>query len=161
MSRILALDPGARHCGWIIRTGRTLDAHGTITNPGPLTPIHGPYLTTIADLIEQYAPEVDHVAVEDVVAPKGFNHGQRAPINPESLIGTAAVLGVILTTARMAGFDVHRIRPGGNGAGCLATYPEALITTAERRGNWKARVAGKGARCHERSSWDISLRVVA
>lgn len=159
MTHILAIDPGARATGWVIRAGQALLNHGTITNPGKLAPIDTNYLNTIASLIGTYAHFADAIAVEDVNAPTGFKAGQRAPINPESIIGVSAVLGVVLTAARYHGYTPIRIRPGGNGAGCLATYPEALVSAAERRGNWRAKPAGKGLLNHERSAWDVSLRV--
>lgn len=160
MTHILAIDPGARQTGWIIRAGQALLGHGTITNTGKLTPIDRDYLIAVSELIDQFSTLATVIAVEDVTAPKGFKHGQRAPINPESLIGVSAVLGTVLQAARHNGFEAHRVLPAGHGSGCLATYPERLVSDAERRStNWKARQAGKGALNHERSAWDVSLRV--
>jgi hypothetical protein len=90
------------------------------------------------------------VAVEDVNSPKLFINGKRQMISPESLIGTAAVMGGLVSWAATEGFPCLLVAPGGNGSGRRESYPAEL---------WGAREgpAGTGRLGHVRSAWDIAL----
>lgn len=107
------------------------------------------YLLEIFDAIKDAqaadrGPHAGEIAVEDAQAPTGWNAGERAPIDPAGLLGTARILGGI--EGRWP--NRHLVAPGGHGALPLELYPNLLRGPREK--------IGTGRRRHARSAWDIA-----
>lgn len=157
---ILGCDPGGKFCGLALVRGDELVAWDLVERTegqsiagwigecysGALMLVseHGHVGEWIAEL-----PSIT-VAVEDVNSPKLYINGKRQMISPESLIGTAAVMGGLVSWAATEGFPCLLVAPGGNGAGPFSAYPEELRPT---RGKGR----GYDKMNHCRSAWDIAL----
>ena len=110
-------------------------------------------MTRVADETEKLVAEhaVDLIAVELVRVPNVWHGGRRQVLNPESLIATAQVLGAIQA---LTCCPIVEVPPGNMGKGPLGGYPDALVSTGERRrDNWRACV-GTGRLRHARAAWD-------
>lgn len=158
MSLIVGIDPGHDETGVVARMGDHLAGAWLVTRDTSV----GAEMPTVADLAE-VNDTIDEaagrllevanglgsvlVAVEGLVAPRAFMtpDGKRRLMSPRGLMGTAMVLGAILSQFPAAVL----IEPGHNGDGPLTAYPEALRPT---------RGLGKGYDSfrHLRSAWDIA-----
>ncbi len=156
-SLILGCDPGGRFCGLALVRDRELVAWDLVERSagqslaGWVGECYSGALLLCADLHMGYPARLPvTVAVEDVNSPKLYINGRRQMISPESLIGTAAVMGALVAWAATEGFPCLLVAPGGNGSGPREGYPAEL---------WGAREgpAGTGKLNHVRSAWDIAL----
>jgi len=109
-------------------------------------------LAVIADIktILTNCPDHIPIGIEGVTEPKGFNRGQRAPINPAGIIKAGIVLGAMVATWPNAPI----IPPGGNGSQHYSHYPAALI--GRRPKDLPGVSNGAGTRDHEQSAYDIA-----
>jgi hypothetical protein len=156
---VLGIDPGAKFCGLALVRGRDLVAWTLLERDGQ----------SVKDWVEQCRTRVvllaartfppglkvfraDHltVAIEAVVKPQSHIDGKLRMNSPESLIGTAAVMGGMVVWAATEGFPCVLVPPGGNGSGRREGYPPEL---------WGAREgpAGTGKLNHVRSAYDCAL----
>lgn len=136
---VLGVDPGGT-TGLVMRNGDELLWHATA---------HGWEDALKCLQAAPLWPEAQRVAIEEVVAPRGFANGQRAPINPGSLIPTAMAAGACAAWAWVGPVGVVWVPPGHNGQGALSAYPEPLRPT---RGQGK----GSDSLRHCRSAWDVA-----
>lgn len=155
---ILGCDPGGKFCGLALVRGRELVAWDLVERTagqgiaGWIGECYsGAHVLTYNHTVSGY-PDSDHVtvAVEDVNSPKLYINGKRQMISPESLIGTAAVMGGLVSWAATEGFPVKLVPPGGNGSGPFSAYPEELRPT-------RGRGRGFDKMNHCRSAWDVAL----
>lgn len=150
MTPVVGIDPGGTNTGIVVREGDRLWFASTLHRA--LRPLPE-YIADVLRVVDeaQHRPGLP-IAVEDVTPPTGFRNGQRAPIDPASLIGTAAVLGAVL--ARYP--DAVVVPPGGHGSGPAGAYPPELIGPREGK-------ALTGRLRHCRSAWDVAgaARLVA
>lgn len=165
MSLWIGIDPGHTFTGVVLRDGRDLLAHITLTRDTVESPIGvGPRwwdeITEAIDVQQRAAARAmsergrtwGGVAIEGINVSTGFRDGKKQFAKPEHLMGLAATYGAIV--ARYP--DITIVPPGGNGSGMLAGYPEQLVTPAERR-KGLMRKALKGSKVsHCRSSWDVA-----
>lgn len=137
---VLGVDPGGT-TGLVLRRGPDLLWHRTVA---------GGWDTVLTVLHDELTDcRFDVCAVEAVVAPGGFAHGKRAPINLSGLITTAQVAGAVAAWCWTDQFPVVWVPPAHNGQGALEAYPEQLRPT---------RGQGRGADNlrHERSAFDVA-----
>lgn len=150
---ILGCDPGSRFCGLALVRGDELVAWDLVERTegqsiaGWIGECYSGALMLCCDYHEVRPVTV---AVEDVNSPKLYINGKRQMISPESLIGTAAVMGGLVSWAATEGFPCLLVAPGGNGSGPFSAYPDELRPT---RG--KGRGFDKMNHC--RSAWDVAL----
>lgn len=156
----VGVDPGGIGTGIVVRAGHDLLAWMVVERDGDDD--EGRSIGVGARTIQTLTAAITtalaaagpgaHLAVEGVVAPTGFKDGRREPINPKDTIAAGVVLGGILAHFP----DAVVVRPNNHGRGLLATYPDQLVTTAERRLGVN-RPAGKSAlRRHARAAWDTA-----
>jgi hypothetical protein len=149
---VLGCDPGSRFCGLVLVRDQELVAWDLVERTAGQSIagwIGECYSGALLLAMEQPEGRLT-VAVEDVNSPKLFINGKRQMISPESLIGTAAVMGGLVSWAATEGFPCLLVAPGGNGSGPREGYPAEL---------WGAREgpAGTGRLGHVRSAFDIAL----
>lgn len=112
-------------------------------------------LTATLNLVDDHGPAI--LAVEGAVPPHGYNGGKIRIIDPAPIIGTAHLVGALISIGAIV------IAPAGFGAPLdpglppkvarrilEATYPADLIGPRETTG------AGKGPRQHLRAAWDLA-----
>jgi hypothetical protein len=139
---VLAIDPGARGTGIVVRQRDQLVGSRLVERTGPEVLPGATYLHQVNAVISQllvHAPGV--LAVENLHAP----NPHLGMTNVGGALGAAMVLGAILDRW---GVDVLLVPPGGHGSGPLGAYPAALRGPRERKGT--------GARRHLRSAWDVA-----
>lgn len=157
---VLGVDPGSKWCGLALVRGRDdlvawdlaersggqslkawveecHDKIGRLRLEGH-RPLTIPYLGPIS------------VAVEAVTTPQSHINGKLRINSPESLIGTAAVMGAFIAWAASESFPCVLVPPGGNGSGRREGYPAELWGTREGP-------AGTGRLNHVRSAFDVAL----
>ena len=158
---ILGVDPGSKWCGLVLVRGRDgLVGWDLLERSGDqslkvwveecldaVQRIRWPMGRSHSALGEALGPWT--VAVEAVTTPKSHINGKLRINSPESLIGTAAVMGAFIAWAATEGFPCV-IVPPGNGSGRREGYPPEL---------WGAREgpAGTGKLNHVRSAYDVAL----
>jgi hypothetical protein len=172
---ILGVDPGGQHTGLAILNslGHLVD-HAVIERPTAegriawcnrcteaawrmlLVPLgYDPDRHTAADVVTELEDTV--IAIEDVIAPNPHRNrpNGKSIINVDGLLDTAAVFGAFAETP--AG-TITAVRPDGHGHQPYATYPDELITPAERRTKgWRLRTAGQSSTIrHARSAYDVA-----
>jgi hypothetical protein len=153
----VGVDPGAKDTGIVLRAGRDLVLAQVVSNPGyrqhDPSSVGADYLGAVVDaVIAAYTEggEGTGIAVEGVTRPCPH----LGLTDPSDIIGSGLVLGAVLLTWP----DAVVVPPGGNGSGLLATYPDGLVTDAERRRGMN-RAAGQSAQIrHCRSGWDVSIQ---
>lgn len=145
---VVGVDPGNRETAVVARDGRDLLAFATLVRKDVGGLPGAAYLNAVADLVAttlaSVGPDV-MVAVEGVVQPSGFAKGKASSISWLGLLGTAMVLGAVLTVYPAAVV----VAPGGNGSAPLIAYPEALRPT---RGSGR----GFDNLQHTRSAYDVA-----
>jgi hypothetical protein len=181
---ILGVDPGARATGLVVLNSLgNLVTHNVIERPadehvlawcnrcteaaqrllltalgfGPDAHLHRD--PDLNDLVDDLHPVV--LAIEAVVEPNPHRNraNGKAIINTGGIIDTAAVFGAF---ANFPGTGPGiAVRPGGHGSQPYATYPDELITPAERRAKgWRLRPAGQSSTIrHARSAYDVARTV--
>ncbi len=138
---ILAVDPGARGTGIVVRRGDQHFAHALIERVGRDALPDAAYLRQVNEAIRRlHGYEPDLVAVEDLHEPNP--HVRMTDVL--GALGAAMVLGAILDRWPRA----VRVPPGRHGSGPLLAYPVELRGLRERKGT--------GARRHLRSAWDVA-----
>lgn len=154
---VLGVDPGSRFCGLTLVRGRDdLVAWNLLERPeGQDVRAWVEECYRAASILVWGFPDRGqthpvHVAVEAVVTPQTHINGKRRLNSPESLIGTAAVMGGMIAWAASEGFPCVLVPPGGNGEGLLSAYPVELRPT---RGKGR----GYDKMNHCRSAWDCAL----
>ena len=157
MSVWLGVDPGAVSTGLALRNGRECLAWHTVKRADDETEIGpGPiYWAEILRHIATFTGASVRIAIEGVRPPSPFarERGKKTFASPIHPMALAATFGAIYVTYP----DAVVVPPGGNGSGYLASYPEQLVTDAERRHGLN-REAGKGSKVsHARSAWDVSV----
>lgn len=147
---ILGCDPGGKFCGLVLVRGDELVAWDLVerTAGQSIAGWIGECYSGAERLVEDWLFLT--VAVEDVNSPKLYINGKRQMISPESLIGTAAVMGGLVSWAATEGFPCLLVAPGGNGSGPFSAYPEELRPT-------RGRGRGFDKMNHCRSAWDVAL----
>lgn len=179
---ILGIDPGAVATGFALMLAekhqhpRLLTAETVLRvkpstyKPTQFLPVEDDYLTHVVDTCalivstaslgafdSKVTDATFHAAIEGITRPNWHMHG-RAAANPEALLAAAIVLGNIQAWAREQLGTYIEIPPSGNGSAPLATYPEPLVSDAERRKpNWQNAIGKTGKLRHQRSAWDIAL----
>ena len=156
----IGVDPGSRDTGIVAREGQRLVwwtiVHRTESEdmvPGRGVEVGAGYIHAVNAAIREAYERLPsaRLAVEGVVAPKGFKHGQRNPIQP----GTIAALSIVIGGVLAVWADAVVVPPGGHGTALLCTYPDELVTDGERRLGIR-RPARHGASVnHVRSAWDV------
>ena len=169
---VVGVDPGAEHTGIVAamcgdRVGSlTLHTHRTIergTKAGML-PVEHTYIERVLLAVGAVTGGLNAerliVGVEGVRAPSMRDEvGKRKPFDPEPLIATAYVAGVVMgVVASTDGIDAsYLVEPGGNGHAAYGAYPMELVSPAERRAEgWVQRPAGQGIMRHVRSGYDVA-----
>jgi hypothetical protein len=152
---VLGVDPGSKFCGLALVRGRDdLVAWYLLERPeGQDIRVWVEECCLRAKKLAEACAvhwRANLVAVEAVNTPQSHINGKRRLNSPESLIGTAAVMGGIIAWAASEGFPSVLVPPGGNGDGPREAYPAEL---------WGAREgpAGTGKLGHVRSSYDCAL----
>jgi hypothetical protein len=156
---VLGVDPGSKWCGLALVRGQDdLVAWDLVERPDNQS-LRGWVEETLASahvLVYNYIvsgyPDSDQVtaSVEAVTTPQSHINGKLRINSPESLIGTAAVMGAFIAWAASERFPCVLVPPGGNGSGRREGYPSEL---------WGAREgsAGTGKLNHVRSAYDVAL----
>lgn len=155
---ILGCDPGGKFCGLVLVRGAEVVAWDLVERTagqsiaGWIGECYSGALSLTYSRTVGWAPPEPRltVAVEDVNSPKLYINGKRQMISPESLIGTAAVMGGLVSWAATEGFPCLLVAPGGNGSGPFSAYPEELRPT-------RGRGRGFDKMNHCRSAWDVAL----
>jgi hypothetical protein len=167
MSLWIGIDPGHTWTGLVLRDGNEIVAQRTLERAqvegsicvGPrwfdeITHAIDIQQRTAARAIQELGRTWGGMAIEGVEAACGFRDGKKQFARPEHLMGLAATWGAIV--ARYP--DITNVPPGGNGSELLVTYPEALITPAEKR-KGLMRKALKGSKVsHCRSAFDVARK---
>lgn len=167
--RVLGVDPGARWTGIVLVSafgGRVekLLYWETIERSagGVVLPLPAEYTNQVLAVLNAIESEpqlgFDLVGIEGVNRPS-WHMGGRAAANPEAIMGTAWLGGIVQGAYPE---ESRIVTPGGNGAGALSSYPEQLVSSSERRrANWKGTIGGPKAKLrHVRSAYDVA-RVAA
>lgn len=181
---VVGVDPGARGTGVVVidtdlvrtlaqpSTRPVVLSAGTVRrlDDGPVTSPPPAYLVAVADAVREAVDEhaAELVAVEGVTAPTGFADGKRHRIDPSYII--AAGMAFAAVVSRGYGAHLVIVRPGQNGSRPLGTYPDALVSAAERRNRrtvdlpaaergvpWQLRPAGSGQLKDQRSAYDVAV----
>jgi hypothetical protein len=151
----VGIDPGAKETGVILRDGTALLLAEVVTNwyyrQGDPSTVTADYLNDVMAMAVKAANLMGlaEVAVEGVKKPCPH----LGLTDPSAIIGAGIVLGAILLEFPAAVV----VPPGGNGSGLLASYPDGLVTDAERRGGLNRKAGQSATIRHCRSAWDVSI----
>ena len=159
MAIVLGIDPGGAATGMVLRERDTVHAHAVIERR-KLTELA--YLRAVADAIAPLAGQIDHVAVEGLVAPSTHIGGKKQLIKPEHVMNVSVAYGYVLSLlVHVLDLEPIIVRPDGHGSRHEALsldvrrlYPAELIGPREGP-------AGTGILRHARSAWDIAGTVRA
>ncbi len=152
---VLAVDPGARYVGVVVRDGDALLHASTLVRPKPLSGAEWA-IAVVGELKGLVASHADMpIGVEDLSDPKGFKGGRGAALNPAHVVRAGMVVGAIVATWPSAVI----VPPKGHGSKPADTYPAAL--TGRRPKDLPGSGVGAGTRNHERSAWDIAAAAAA
>ena len=170
---IVGIDPGARNTGLVLvefpqMGGHRSTLHKSLTIENPVSdflPLADEYVMLVKDAISDLSWQATSsdvlIAVEGVTRPTWNNAGRfgGAAIDPGPLLSTALLVGHLAGSFRERGWPVRVVPPNHHGGGALASYPESLVSDAEkRRRNWRATVGGDKAKLrHERSAFDVAM----
>lgn len=158
-SLTLGVDPGSKWCGLaLVRLRDTLVKWDLLERADDqnlkrwVEECHTRALVLIAPYREPalFAGLSFTVAVEAVTTPQSHINGKLRINSPESLIGTAAVMGAFIAWAASESFPCVLVPPGGNGSGRREGYPAELWGVREGP-------AGTGKLNHVRSAYDVAL----
>lgn len=146
---VVAVDPGGRHTGIVLRSGTILHYWALLTCDTDFDWYLGEIIDTVTrakDRARNLALEngdiFDHfpiLAVEDINDP----NPHMGVTSVRGLIDTAQVIGAI-----SGHWPIVRVPPGQHGSRPLSTYPDKIVGAKER--------SGRGALRHVRSAWDIA-----
>lgn len=149
---IIGVDPGARYTGVVIRDGDVVLHASTLVRPKTLSSGTDWALIVIAQIEEilNAYPSMIPMGIEGISDPKGFQHGQKAAINPKDIIRAGIVLGAVVARWPHA----HIVEPGGNGSQHASHYPKWLI--GRRQPELPGSSQNAGTRGHEQSAYDVA-----
>lgn len=152
---VMGIDPGYRYTAIVVRDGDVVLSATTLVRPKDLDdPFQ--WAERVADeariIFFRDCPASTRVAVEGVSAPKGFKHGEKAPIDPKFIMFTAVVAGAVVREFKPEGAVV--IAPGGNGSQHVTHYPPELV--GQRPKDLPGSTNGAGTRAHEQSAYDVA-----
>ena len=158
---VIGIDPGARTTAIIIiDTNCNPRKLSLIKNDGDLLPLPTSYITDIITEIHAYLKEYSHatVAIEGINRPSwhvASNHKRGSAADPTGLLGTAMILGALLSHFP----DATIVQPNKNGSKTLGEYPLELSSPQERKHtDWQIRI-GTGKLRHARSAYDIASTI--
>lgn len=169
---VVAVDPGSKRAGVVVRWGSELCAWGVAERKGD--PLHE-WTRRILSGMRCYSDEaLSHIwpergfdgdlvwAVEDFHVPTP--HLGR--VHARQVVETAWVVAYIYATAReeqrydpqpSSADTAVLVPPNDFGRAPLGAYPPELVTDGERRGQWQLRPAGRSTKVsHARSAWDLA-----
>lgn len=174
---VIAVDPGPRWTGIVVRRGSELLAHDVLDRRDRPTPV-GADVLSIDPPVDAWALEaarialshvrrqavIHVVAVEQIVAPHAHHRGKVKLIDPGPSIDAALIAGVVLgLLADYAVLGALMVPPDGFGAPVPAgtspkiarqileaRYPAELIGARETTGGGKAKIQ------HARAAWDLA-----
>lgn len=170
---VLAIDPGARFVGAVVRV-RMRPGHPDALLRHLVLDVCGTDRTLTRDNLQRIPGLLDDqvlvpalreagrlgltvdtcVAIEALRSPSGFADGKRRNVNPRDAMAVAMVFGVLLGHSWPD--PVTLIPPGGNGHGALRSYPPELVTEAERARGLDRPAGQSTALRHARSAWDVA-----
>lgn len=154
MSRlVVAVDPGGRHTGVVLRSGDALHYWALLTRDTDFDW----YLGEVVDTVTKAKDRARTLALQDgalfdlspVLAVEDLNDPtpQMGLTSLRGLIDTAQVIGAIAGQ-----WPIIRVPPGRHGSHPLNAYPTPLVGARER--------SGKGTSRHVRAAWDIAHTAV-
>lgn len=158
---ILAVDPGARQAGAVVRRGRDLKAWVTVLRDDPTSPVAewaGEVCDALETMVGWYDAPSTVLAVEGVNAPSPH----MGMTNVAPTLDTAWVAGAVGAWGRDLGLPVLVVPPARHGAPVegltgraarqvlLQKYPDVLVGPRETTGS------GKGHLQHARAAWDVA-----
>ncbi len=150
---VVAVDPGPRWTGLIVRRGDDYLAHELLRrrSKGRIPePAYGAFVIARIEVLLVAARDHDGreplLIVEAANGPTGFKDGSRAPLNPIDVFALGLVIGAVLAHFP----DAQVVPPGGHGSGLLVCYPPEL------RGPREHGPVGTGVLRHCRSAWDVA-----
>lgn len=150
---ILGIDPGARYTGVVLRDGDWVGYSSTLVRDKDEED-PAKWALQVVDALKQIwfndCPPDTKVAIEGVVAPRGFHNGKAAPLNPKGIVFTGVVFGAVLGLFPEAVI----VRPGRNGSQHITNYPPALV--GMRPAELPGSTNGAGTRDHEQSAFDVA-----
>lgn len=166
---VVGVDPGGRDTGIIVRWQDQVIDHLTVHRAEDEAPDHGigpVYLGAIRDgvrAMDRIAGRCGShrscgvvVAVEAVTVPKGFAGGKKRFVAPKDSIA----LGMAFAAALTAVDGAVVVPVGGNGYGALCSYPDELVSAAERRHGMNREAPQSSKLRHLRSAWDVAYRAM-
>lgn len=150
----MGIDPGARYTGISIRDDRG-EVYLSSTYYRDDEDSGTQWALKCVDYVAALVAvlEVDVMAVEGVVDPRGFHGGKKSPLNPRDIIRTALVVGAISQAYRDS---IIEVRPRKNGSIVdEGHYPDAI------KGRRPKDLPGfrdprAKVRDHERSAYDVA-----
>jgi hypothetical protein len=167
---VVGVDPGSRDTGIIVRWSDIVVDHLIVHRVADEAPDHGIgpiYLRSIQDGVRAMwsvairydagkgsRPDLVVTAIEAVNVPKGFAGGKKRFVAPKDSIALGIAFGAALTAVEGAVV----VPVGGNGYGVLSSYPDALISAAERRHGVNREAPQNSNLRHLRSAWDVAHR---
>ncbi|WP_088319874.1 hypothetical protein [Kineosporia sp. R_H_3] len=172
----VGIDPGYNDTGIVVRRGPTLMFHTIVHRDHDeatadakrgiqVGPRYGMALAAaVTDVVGRVWAVDGHepvrVAVEDLTAPGGrvkSADGSQRLVQPRHLAGAAKALAYIeLTVALHPLARLVRVPPAKHGQHLLRTYPDALVTAAERQHGTNRGARHNADLNHCRSAWDIA-----
>ena len=170
---IVGVDPGARNTGLTLLEFPQMGGHrSTLHESHTIENAASDFLPLDSDYVGRVKAEISEltwhattsdvlIAIEGVTRPTWNNAGRfgGAAIDPGPLLSTAMLVGVLDGAFTERGWPILIVPPNHHGGGALASYPESLVSDAEkRRRNWQATVGGDKAKLrHERSAYDVAI----
>lgn len=172
----VGVDPGYNDTGIVIRRGPHLEWHTIVHRDHDeatvdakrgiqVGPRYGLALAAaVSDVVGRVwvedDPEMVRVAVEDLAAPGGrvkAADGSQRLVQPRHLAGTAKALAYVeLAVSLHPKARLVRVPPAKHGQHLLRTYPDALVTAAERQHGTNRGARHNADVNHCRSAWDIA-----
>lgn len=149
---IIGIDPGARYTGVVIRDGEAVLFASTLVRAEDMksgTEWALSVAEQVKSIYEENCPDAP-VGIEGISDPKGFQHGQRAAINPKDIIRAGIVLGALVQLFP----NSFIVPPGNNGSQHYSNYPDVLI--GRRPAELPGSTNGAGTRNHEQSAYDVA-----
>jgi hypothetical protein len=152
---VIGIDPGAKYTGVSVRNISTDEILLSSTYVKPketeivswAIEVSARIQTDVADLF----PEAK-IGIEGLAAPRGYNNGKLAPLNPKYLIFAGIVLGAVAQR-----FSNAVIVPPGHNGTSRTGYPDVLC--GRRPKDLPGFAKGAGTRNHEKSAYDVAGEV--
>lgn len=159
MTATIGIDPGSRTTAIILIDNKQKPVKlSLVKNDGELLPVPADYIQGAINELRDYVTQNPDatIAVEGITRPNwhlATEHKRGSAANPTGLLGTAMLLGAIISHYP----DAVIIPPNKNGSKPLVAYPDELISPHEKKHpDWKTRV-GTGKLRHARSAYDVAV----